>query len=160
MEQKHIVLSALSVGVGVGIGLASGKTVSKWRGDAASASKGINSETMEQELLKQVIDGRESGVTFDQFPYYLRSVPPLSVSPLSVSLSPLFKFHVFLKFYFILLPGVLFGSLHQGFFFFSGTVILSLLSKFLCGIFNILFSLGMENMNLMNNKFLNYNHKI
>jgi hypothetical protein len=61
MEQKHIVLSALSVGVGVGIGLASGKTVSKWRGDAASASKGINSETMEQELLKQVIDGRESG---------------------------------------------------------------------------------------------------
>ncbi|XP_073264194.1 uncharacterized protein [Populus alba] len=26
---------------------------------------------MEQELLKQVIDGRESGVTFDQFPYYL-----------------------------------------------------------------------------------------
>ncbi|XP_061979923.1 uncharacterized protein LOC133700419 [Populus nigra] len=71
MEQKHIVLSALSVGVGVGIGLASGKTASKWRGDAASASKGINSETMEQELLKQVIDGRESGVTFDQFPYYL-----------------------------------------------------------------------------------------
>jgi hypothetical protein len=94
MEQKHIVLSALSVGVGVGIGLASGKTVSKWRGDAASASKGINSETMEQELLKQVIDGRESGVTFDQFPYYLRSVPPLS-SP-SLSLSPLFEFHVFL----------------------------------------------------------------
>ncbi|XP_011022599.1 PREDICTED: uncharacterized protein LOC105124323 [Populus euphratica] len=70
MEQKHIVLSALSVGVGVGIGLASGKTVSKWRGDAASACKGINSETMEQELLEQVIDGRESGVTFDQFPYY------------------------------------------------------------------------------------------
>nr|AXY97521.1 P-loop containing nucleoside triphosphate hydrolases superfamily protein [Populus tomentosa] len=70
MEQKHIVLSALSVGVGVGvgIGLASGKTVSKWRGDA---SDGINSETMEQELLRQVIDGRDSGVTFDQFPYYL-----------------------------------------------------------------------------------------
>ncbi|KAJ7010564.1 hypothetical protein NC653_001119 [Populus alba x Populus x berolinensis] len=68
--QKHIVLSALSVGVGVGvgIGLASGKTVSKWRGDA---SDGINSETMEQELLRQVIDGRDSGVTFDQFPYYL-----------------------------------------------------------------------------------------
>jgi hypothetical protein len=71
MEQKHIVLSALSVGVGVGIGLASGKTVSKWRGDA---SDGINSETMEQELLRQVIDGRDSGVTFDQFPYYLRSL--------------------------------------------------------------------------------------
>ena len=47
MEQKHIVLSALSVGVGVGIGLASGKTVSKWRGDAASASKGTSVETTE-----------------------------------------------------------------------------------------------------------------
>ncbi|KAJ6341733.1 hypothetical protein OIU78_009813 [Salix suchowensis] len=69
MEQKHIVLSALSVGVGVGIGLASGKTVSKWRGEA---SDGVNSETMSQELLRQVIDGRDSGVTFDQFPYYLR----------------------------------------------------------------------------------------
>lgn len=71
MEQKHIVLSALSVGVGVGIGLASGKTVSKWRGEA---SDGVNSETMSQELLRQVIDGRDSGVTFDQFPYYLRSL--------------------------------------------------------------------------------------
>ncbi|KAJ6695374.1 P-LOOP CONTAINING NUCLEOSIDE TRIPHOSPHATE HYDROLASES SUPERFAMILY PROTEIN [Salix koriyanagi] len=57
----------------VGIGLASGKAVSKWRGDAASASKGTSLETMEQELLEQVIDGRESGVTSDQLPYYLRS---------------------------------------------------------------------------------------
>jgi hypothetical protein len=113
MEQKHIVLSALSVGVGVGIGLASGKTVSKWRGDAASASKGINSETMEQELLKQVIDGRESGVTFDQFPYYLRSVAPLSSPSLSQS-SVRISCIPFKK---KILPGVPFGSLHQGLFF-------------------------------------------
>jgi hypothetical protein len=136
MEQKHIVLSALSVGVGVGIGLASGKTVSKWRGDAASASKGINSETMEQELLKQVIDGRESGVTFDQFPYYLRSVPPLSSPSLSqssvrISCIP-FKKNFCLVFRLVRYIKVCF---------FVGTVILSLLSKFLFGIFNILYSL-------------------
>ncbi|KAJ4711984.1 P-loop containing nucleoside triphosphate hydrolases superfamily protein [Melia azedarach] len=43
MEQKHVLLSALGVGVG--------KT--------------------EKELLRQVVDGRESKVTFDEFPYYL-----------------------------------------------------------------------------------------
>lgn len=75
----------------VGIGLASGKAVSKWRGDAASASKGTSLETMEQELLEQVIDGRESGVTSDQFPYYLRCPSPPC---LSVFLHPLLKFHV------------------------------------------------------------------
>ncbi|KAA8520892.1 hypothetical protein F0562_011565 [Nyssa sinensis] len=47
MEQKHILMSALSVGIGVGVGfgLASGQTVSKWTGD--------------------------SKVTFEEFPYYL-----------------------------------------------------------------------------------------
>ena len=136
MEQKHIVLSALSVGVGVGIGLASGKTVSKWRGDAASASKGINSETMEQELLKQVIDGRESGVTFDQFPYYLRSVPPLSSPSLSQS-SVRISCIPFLKKFCLVFRLVRYIKVC----FFVGTVILSLLSKFLFGIFNILYSL-------------------
>ena len=129
-------LSALSVGVGVGIGLASGKTVSKWRGDAASASEGINSETMEQELLKQVIDGRESGVTFDQFPYYLRSVPPLSSPSLSQS-SVRISCIPFKNFFCLVFRLVRYIKVC----FFVGTVILSLLSKFLFGIFNILFSL-------------------
>ncbi|XP_050229693.1 uncharacterized protein LOC126678828 isoform X2 [Mercurialis annua] len=74
MEQKHILLSALSVGVGVGVGLglASGQTVGKWTGKGlVSQGNAITAETMEQELLRQVIDGRESGITFDQFPYYL-----------------------------------------------------------------------------------------
>ncbi|XWS48865.1 hypothetical protein CRYUN_Cryun13aG0113200 [Craigia yunnanensis] len=72
MEQKHILLSALNVGVGVGVGvglgLASGH--SKWTGSGSDASSGINLERMEKELLRQIVDGRESHVTFDQFPYY------------------------------------------------------------------------------------------
>ncbi|XP_048230423.1 putative cell division cycle ATPase [Ricinus communis] len=72
MEQKHILLSALSVGVGVGVGLglASGQTVGRWTGKNLSQNA-LTAENMEQEMLRQVMDGRESGITFDQFPYYL-----------------------------------------------------------------------------------------
>ncbi|KAG7956467.1 hypothetical protein I3843_11G124900 [Carya illinoinensis] len=70
MEQKSILWSALSVGVGVGVGLglASGQT--KWSG-TGSASNAVTLEKMEQELLRQIVDGRQSNVTFEQFPYYL-----------------------------------------------------------------------------------------
>lgn len=73
MEQKNVWLSALGVGVGVGLGLglASGQTVSNWTG-AGSVSNAVTLERMEQEMLRQIVDGRESKVTFDQFPYYLR----------------------------------------------------------------------------------------
>ncbi|XP_034710021.1 calmodulin-interacting protein 111 [Vitis riparia] len=73
MEQKHILLSALSVGVGVGVGLglASGQTVSRWTGSGSGSSDALTAEKMEQELLRQVVEGRESKVTFDEFPYYL-----------------------------------------------------------------------------------------
>lgn len=72
MEQKSILLSALSVGVGVGVGLglASGQTVSKWTGNA-SASNAVTPDKIEKELLRLIVDGRESKVTFDKFPYYL-----------------------------------------------------------------------------------------
>ena len=72
MEQKHILMSALGVGIGVGVGLglASGQTVSKWTG--STVSNAITHERMEQEMLRLVVDGRDSNVTFDQFPYYLR----------------------------------------------------------------------------------------
>ncbi|KAI3407270.1 AAA domain-containing protein [Psidium guajava] len=72
MEQKHILLSAIGVGVGVGVGLgiASGQTVSKWAGNASSSDP-ITAERVEKEMLRLVVDGRESKVTFDQFPYYL-----------------------------------------------------------------------------------------
>ncbi|XP_077212438.1 uncharacterized protein LOC143847481 [Tasmannia lanceolata] len=72
MEQKHILISALGVGVGVGvgIGLASGQTVSKWA-SFNSSSSGVTAERIEQELLRQIVDGRSSNVKFDEFPYYL-----------------------------------------------------------------------------------------
>ncbi|XVF52999.1 hypothetical protein PTKIN_Ptkin05aG0063100 [Pterospermum kingtungense] len=73
MEQKHILLSALGVGVGVGVGvglrLASGQN--QWTGTGSVSSTGITLERMEKELLRQIVDGRESQVTFDKFPYYL-----------------------------------------------------------------------------------------
>ncbi|KAJ4957341.1 hypothetical protein NE237_014124 [Protea cynaroides] len=73
MEQKHILMSALSVGVGVGVGLglASGQNMSKWT-RSNSSSNAITGERIEQELLRLVTDGRQSNVTFDEFPYYLR----------------------------------------------------------------------------------------
>ncbi|TYH98133.1 hypothetical protein ES332_A12G288300v1 [Gossypium tomentosum] len=73
MEQKGILLSALSagVGIGVGLGLASGQTVSKWAGNNTIADDGITGEQIEQELMRQVIDGKLSKVSFDDFPYYL-----------------------------------------------------------------------------------------
>ncbi|KAB2608724.1 hypothetical protein D8674_011892 [Pyrus ussuriensis x Pyrus communis] len=73
MEQKGILLSALGVGmgVGVGLGLASGQTMSKWTVND-TMSNGITPDRVEQELLRQIVDGRDSKVTFDQFPYYLR----------------------------------------------------------------------------------------
>ncbi|KAJ0049648.1 hypothetical protein Pint_15074 [Pistacia integerrima] len=72
MEAKNVVLSALGVGVGVGVGLglASGQAMSKWAGKDLS-SHAISPERMEKELLRQIVDGRESKVTFDEFPYYL-----------------------------------------------------------------------------------------
>ncbi|KAF6154538.1 hypothetical protein GIB67_027811 [Kingdonia uniflora] len=72
MEQKHVLMSALGVGlgVGVGLGLASGQTVSKWAGINYSPNT-ITVERIEQELLRQIVDGRQSNITFDEFPYYL-----------------------------------------------------------------------------------------
>ncbi|KAK7406079.1 hypothetical protein VNO78_07696 [Psophocarpus tetragonolobus] len=74
MEQKKILLSALGVGVGVGVGLrlASGPGITKWGLNPNSSSNGVTAEDMEHEMLRMVVDGRESKVTFDQFPYHLR----------------------------------------------------------------------------------------
>ncbi|XP_027913303.1 calmodulin-interacting protein 111-like [Vigna unguiculata] len=74
MEHRNILLSALSVGVGVGvgIGLSSGQHLSKWGVNGNSSSDRVTPENLEQEMLRMVVDGRESSVTFDQFPFYLR----------------------------------------------------------------------------------------
>ncbi|CAH2077727.1 unnamed protein product [Thlaspi arvense] len=71
MEQKSVLFSALGVGVGLGIGLASGQGLGKWANGSVSAEDGLTGEKIEQELVRQIVDGRESNVTFDEFPYYL-----------------------------------------------------------------------------------------
>ncbi|KAK9094536.1 hypothetical protein Scep_026005 [Stephania cephalantha] len=72
MDHRNILMSALGVGVGVGVGvglgLASGQ--SQW-GSNSAPSNSITAERMEEELMREVVDGRDSNVTFDQFPYYL-----------------------------------------------------------------------------------------
>ena len=74
MEQKGFLLSALGVGVGVGVGvglgLASSQSVGKWAGNGPSNA--ITLEKMEQEMIRLVVHGRDSKVTFEDFPYYLR----------------------------------------------------------------------------------------
>nr|ADN33778.1 ATP binding protein [Cucumis melo subsp. melo] len=76
MEQKHIFLSALGVGVGVGVGLglSSGQAVGKWVGGNGSSDE-ITGQKIEQELIRQLLDGKNSNVTFAEFPYYLRYQP-------------------------------------------------------------------------------------
>ncbi|XP_010555700.1 PREDICTED: ribosome biogenesis ATPase RIX7 [Tarenaya hassleriana] len=71
MEQKSVLLSALGVGVGLGIGLASGQSLGKWANGSGSMVDGPTVGQIEQELVRQIVDGRESNVTFDEFPYFL-----------------------------------------------------------------------------------------
>lgn len=68
MEQKGLFMSAIGVGLGVGIGLASGQAVAKW----ATPPLHSPADAVEAELKRLVVDGKESPVTFNDFPYYLR----------------------------------------------------------------------------------------
>ncbi|KAG4907948.1 hypothetical protein JHK86_056432 [Glycine max] len=72
MEQKHVLFSALSVGVGlgVGLGLSTGQAVQKWVVGSCESDE-ISGEQIVLELNNRVIDGKNSKVTFDDFPYYL-----------------------------------------------------------------------------------------
>ncbi|KAI3501358.1 hypothetical protein L1887_29224 [Cichorium endivia] len=71
MENKQLFMSALSVGIGVGVGIGMGKTVSRWTGGDDSTGNGLTPQTMEREMLSMIVDGKDSKITFDQFPYYL-----------------------------------------------------------------------------------------
>ncbi|WZY69844.1 hypothetical protein YC2023_002084 [Brassica napus] len=71
MEQRSVLFSALGVGVGLGLGLASGQGLGKWANGSVAAEDELTGEKIEQELVRQIVDGRESSVTFDEFPYFL-----------------------------------------------------------------------------------------
>ena len=45
--------------------------MSKWVGGNWSPDE-ITAEQIEQELMRQLVDGKDRKVTFDDFPYYLR----------------------------------------------------------------------------------------
>lgn len=88
MEQKHVLLSALSVGVGVGVGLlSSGQSVSKWvKGSNNSSPDLVSADQIEYELFRQVLDCRESKVTFDDFSYLSEKTRVLLTSAAHVHL--------------------------------------------------------------------------
>jgi hypothetical protein len=73
MEHGSLFASAIGVGVGVGIGLVSARLTADPISGAGGDGRAAGAE-VEAELRRLVIKGRESGVTFDDFPYYLRSV--------------------------------------------------------------------------------------
>jgi hypothetical protein len=71
MEHGSIIASAVGVGVGVGVGI--GLVSSRLTGLATGG--GATAAEVEAELRCLVVDGRDVGVSFDDFPYYLRFVP-------------------------------------------------------------------------------------
>jgi hypothetical protein len=71
IDQIGILLEALSVGIGLCVGLAIWVVVG-FGGDHVSNQVSSEDQTVMEELMKLVIDGKDSEVTFDKFPYYLR----------------------------------------------------------------------------------------
>jgi hypothetical protein len=61
----------LSVGIGLCVGLAIWVFVG-FVGDHVSNKVSSEDQTVMEELMKLVIDGKDSEITFDKFPYYLR----------------------------------------------------------------------------------------
>ncbi|PWA66454.1 ATPase, AAA-type, core, P-loop containing nucleoside triphosphate hydrolase [Artemisia annua] len=64
-------MSALSVGIGIGVGLGVGRTVNRLASGGDSSTTGLTPQAMEREMLSLIMDGRDSKVTFYEFPYYL-----------------------------------------------------------------------------------------
>ncbi|CAM0881765.1 unnamed protein product [Alopecurus aequalis] len=79
MEHGSLFASAVGVGVGVGIGLVSARLTAAPNSGASSDGRAAGAE-VEAELRQLVVDGRESGVTFDDFPYYLSEETKLALT--------------------------------------------------------------------------------
>jgi hypothetical protein len=71
--QIGVLLEALTLSVGIGlcVGLAIWVVVG-FGGDHVSNQVSSEDQTVMEELMKLVIDGKDSEITFDKFPYYLR----------------------------------------------------------------------------------------
>ncbi|KAK4253991.1 hypothetical protein QN277_009429 [Acacia crassicarpa] len=68
MEEKQVIMSAFGVGIGVGAGLG---LISSLGGNNVNSNEELWNEQVKQELLRQMIDGKECKETFQDFPYYL-----------------------------------------------------------------------------------------
>ncbi|KAK3164816.1 hypothetical protein QOZ80_1AG0025190 [Eleusine coracana subsp. coracana] len=68
-HSRSILASAVGLGVGVGLGLAS--TPFSVRSPSRGSTDGPTPVELEAELRRLVIDGCDTGVTFDDFPYYI-----------------------------------------------------------------------------------------
>lgn len=101
MEQKHVLLLA-ALGVGIGLGVGVGTWVGEkdvllsvfsvviglivglgiWFGFGGDSdeSNHISENQIVKGLKKLVIDGKDSKVTFDDFPYYLRYCNVISMN--------------------------------------------------------------------------------
>lgn len=72
MEHGRAFVGALSVGIGIGVGLGVGRTVNRLTNGNDSLTNGLTPQMMEREMITMIMDGRDSKVTFYEFPYYLR----------------------------------------------------------------------------------------
>ncbi|EAY75016.1 hypothetical protein OsI_02914 [Oryza sativa Indica Group] len=88
MEHGSIIASAVGVGVGVGVGI--GLVSSRLTGLATGGGGGgATAAEVEAELRCLVVDGRDVGVSFDDFPYYLSEQSKLALTSTAfVHLSP------------------------------------------------------------------------
>ncbi|KAF8657509.1 hypothetical protein HU200_060071 [Digitaria exilis] len=68
-HSSSIIASAVGIGVGVGIGLASARFSAAGR--SRGPTVGPTPAEVEAELWRLVVEGRDTGVTFDDFPYYI-----------------------------------------------------------------------------------------
>lgn len=71
-QRQYMMLSGVGLGVGLGLGIALVAKGARTTALSASVAKAQSLELTEMELMKQVLDGKDSTVTFDQFPYYLK----------------------------------------------------------------------------------------
>lgn len=65
-----MIFPALALGVGIGVGVATARTQTflKWTTGADSSP---SVQLLEMELMAQAVDGKDSTISFDKFPYYL-----------------------------------------------------------------------------------------
>ncbi|GAU32331.1 hypothetical protein TSUD_43730 [Trifolium subterraneum] len=71
VDQIGVLLVALRVGIGLYVGLAIWAVGFGVGGDHVSNQISSKDQIVMEELMKLVIDGKDSEVTFDKFPYYL-----------------------------------------------------------------------------------------